>query len=91
MQKRRLEGNNTEKKVPLKQLSNFWRALDIPLINCEVNLILTWSENCVMRSKATRDADPEAHSAVVEVNNQTNAAFKTTETKLYVPVVTLLT
>ena len=28
--------------VPLKYLSNFWRTLQIPLINCEVNLILTW-------------------------------------------------
>ena len=29
--------------VPLKYLSNFWRSLEIPWINCEVNLILTWS------------------------------------------------
>ena len=28
--------------VPLKYLSNFWRTLEMPLINCEVNLILTW-------------------------------------------------
>ena len=34
--------------VPLKYLSNFWRALEMPLINCEVNLILTWSKNCVI-------------------------------------------
>ena len=32
--------------VPLKYLSNFWRTLEMPLINCEVELILTWSENC---------------------------------------------
>ena len=32
--------------VPLKYLSNFWRTLEMPLINCEVNLILTWSSNC---------------------------------------------
>ena len=31
--------------VPLKCLSNFWRTLEMPLKNCEVNLILTWSEN----------------------------------------------
>ena len=30
--------------VPLKHLSNFWRSLNIPLINCEVELILTWSK-----------------------------------------------
>ena len=34
--------------VPLKYLSNFWRTLEIPLINCEVNLILTWSKDCVI-------------------------------------------
>ena len=33
--------------VPLKYLrSNFWRTLEMPLINCEINLILTWSEDC---------------------------------------------
>ena len=31
----------------------------MPLINCETNLILTWSENCVLASKTTRDADPD--------------------------------
>ena len=36
--------------VPLKYLSNFWRTLEIPLINCEVNLILTWSKDCVISS-----------------------------------------
>ena len=34
--------------VPLKYSSNFWRTLEIPLINCEVNLILTWSSTCVI-------------------------------------------
>ena len=34
--------------VPLKYLSNFWRTLEMPLINCEINLILSWSEDCVI-------------------------------------------
>ena len=34
--------------VPLKYLSNFWRTLELSLINCEVNLILTWSSTCVI-------------------------------------------
>ena len=34
--------------VRLKYLSNFWRTLEMPLINCEVNLILTWSKDCVI-------------------------------------------
>ena len=33
--------------IPLKHLSNFWRSLNIPLINCEVELVLTLSKNCV--------------------------------------------
>ena len=36
--------------VPLKYLSNFWRTLKMLLINCEVNLILTWSPTCVISS-----------------------------------------
>ena len=47
--------------MSLKYLSNFWRTLDMPLINCEVSLTLTWSENCVITSKATRDADLDAN------------------------------
>ena len=57
--------------VPLKYSSNFWRTLEIPLINCEVNLILTWSSTCV-------------------ITNSTSAGiFPITDTKLYIPVVTL--
>ena len=93
----KLEGNNTEKEVeivvPLKYLSNFWRTLNMPLINCEINLILTWSENCVLTNKATRDAVPAqgGNPAVAAVDNPTNATFKITDTKLYVPVVILST
>ena len=63
--------------------------MDIPLSNCEVYLTLTWSENSVITSKATRDADPDAEPAVAGINNPTNATFKIKDTKLYVPVVTL--
>ena len=41
--------------VPLKYLSNFWRTLEMPLINCEITLDLNWSENCVI--VATNVAD----------------------------------
>ena len=44
------KGNDGTKKieimVPLKYLSNFWRTLEMSLIYCEINLILTWSANC---------------------------------------------
>ena len=90
----RLEGNNTEKEVEimsLKHLSNFWRRLDMPLINCEINLILTLPENFVITSKATRDAGPYADPAVAAVKKKKNATFKITDIKLCVPVVTLST
>ena len=77
--------------MPLNYLSNFWRILDVPLINSEINHILTWSKNCILTSKATRDANPNVDPAVAAINNPTNATFKITDVKLYVPVVTLLT
>ena len=62
--------------VPLKYLRNFWRTLEMLLINWEVNLILTWSENCVI--------------IYTDVANQI-PTLTITETNLYVPVVTLST
>ena len=44
------ETRNIEIMIPLKYLSNFWRTLEMPLINCEINIILTWSANCVIAS-----------------------------------------
>ena len=49
--------NETEVVIPLKHLSSFWRALNIPLINCEVELILTWLKNCVLVNMTERDAE----------------------------------
>ena len=63
----------------------------MPLINCEINFILTWSEKCLLTSKATRHANPEVNPAIAAVNNPANVTFKITDTKLYVPVVTLST
>ena len=56
--------------VPLKYLSNFWRSLEMPLINCKIHLELNWSKDCV-------------RSAIDDTT------FKKTNTKLYVPIVTL--
>ena len=52
---------------------------------------MTWSKNCVITSQATRDADPDADSAVAGINNPTDSTFKITDTTLYVAVVTLST
>ena len=57
--------------VSLAYLSALWRSLELPLINCEINLILTWSTNCVIAS--------------TNVVNE-NATFAITYTKLYVPI-----
>ena len=69
------DGNekDVEIMVPLKYLSNFWRTLEMPLINCEVSLMLTWSSTCVIS------------------NSTGEGKFEITNTKLYVPVVTLST
>ena len=39
---------NVEIMIALKYLSNIWRTLEMPLINCEVEVILNWSANCVL-------------------------------------------
>ena len=61
---------NVKIAVPLKYLSNFWRSLEMPLINCKIHLELNWSKDCVMSTIA-------------------DTTFKITNTKLYVPLVTL--
>ena len=67
---------DVEIMVLLKYLSNFWRTLEMPLIICEFNLILTWSSTCVI--------------IATNIPNQA-VIFEITDTKLYVPVVTLST
>ena len=71
------ENNGTKNGVKLdallKYLSKFWRSLEMPLINCKVELSLDWIENCVLTTAA----------------NANKATFKITDAKLYVPIVTL--
>ena len=79
--------NEAEIVIPLKYLSNFWRRLNILLINCVIELILTWLKNCVLADMTVRDAennnDPPAIIA------PTGLEFQIKGTRLYVPVVTL--
>ena len=84
-----LTKNDVKVVAPLKHLSNFWRHLDISLINCEVELILTWFKNCVLIDNSTREANYDANPNVYEIDNPEDATFKITDIKLYVPVVTL--
>ena len=76
--------------VPLKYLSNFWRTLDIPVINCEVSLTLTWPVNCVINSLEKRLVTAaQGDIPAVYDNSPIGALFDITDTKLYVPVITL--
>ena len=63
-------------RVPLKYLSNVWRILEMSLINCKINLTLTWSNRCFIIDNPIASQEP---------------IFTITDKKLYVPVVTLLT
>ena len=62
----------------------------MPLINCEINLILTWSKICVLTSKPYREAVAGDNSAL-GINAPANSTFTITDKNLYVPVVTLST
>ena len=68
--------------VPLKHLSNFCKTLDIPLINCEVSLALSWSANFVINSLEKRlvTAAQGGNSAVYD-DFPTNAVFNITDCK----------
>ena len=84
-----LTKNDVKVVVPLKHLSNFWKSLNISVINCEVESILTWFKNCVLIDKLTREADYDVDPHVCKIYNPEKATFKIKDTKLFVPVVTL--
>ena len=42
------DANDVEIIVELKYLSNFWKPLEMPLFNCEISFMLTWSANCFL-------------------------------------------
>ena len=65
--------NGVKIAVPLKYLSSFWKSLEMPLVNCKVELSLKWYKNCILSSE------------------DGNSVFTITDTKLYVPIVTLKT
>ena len=69
--------NNVKLVVPLKYVSSFFRSLEMPLVNCKIDLELTWHKDCMISS-----ADAAAGQVV---------SFMITNTKLYVPDVTLST
>ena len=65
---------NIEVTIPFKYLSNFLGSLDLSLINCEIELDLSWTKDCVL---------------IEQNNNITSVNLVITSTKLYVPIATL--
>ena len=73
-----VDGANRKKEgvkiaIPLKYLTNFWRSLEMPLINCKTELSFRWYKNCILSSSGTAPT------------------YTITDTKRYVPIVTLKT
>ena len=72
-------GNTKDLKiaVPLKYLSNFWKTLEMQLVNYEINLILTLSEDCVISSATGKITfkikDTKLYLSVVTLSTQDNA------------------
>ena len=69
--------NNAKLVVPLKYVSNFFRSLELPLVNCKIDSELTWHKDCMISS-----VDAAAGQVV---------SFMFTDTKLYVPIATFST
>ena len=71
--------NGVKIAFPLKYVSNFFRSLEMPLINCKIHLELNWTKHCAVSTAPDNN------------NNNNNKTFQITSTKLYVPLVTLST
>ena len=74
---------NTKIVISLIYLYNFFRSLEMPLMNCKIYLELNWNNNCAMYGTYTYAGGDNA--------NNREITFKITSTKLYVPIVTLST
>ena len=80
----------TQKKelaILLKYLGNFWRALNMPLISCEVSLELKWNKNWIITSLQKREIEAARPARIGDA--PTGATLAINDCKLYVPVVTL--
>ena len=67
---------NTKIVVPLKYLSNFWRLLEMPLINCKIHLELNWIEDCILSSAGNsakfKITDAKLHVPIVTLSTKDN-------------------
>ena len=68
---------NVKIAVPLKYLSNFWRSLEMPLLNCKVELSLKWYEGCILSSRGDnatfKITDAKLYVPIVTLSVQDNA------------------
>ena len=68
--------NGVKIAVPLKYLSNFWRSLEMPLINCKVELSLKWYERCLLTAATTatfRITDAKLYVPIVTLSIEDNS------------------
>ena len=70
--------------IPLKYLANFWGALNMPLISCEVSLELKWDKSCIITTQQLGINLDGGNTAA-----PTGAILNINDYKLYIPVVTL--
>ena len=68
--------NSSVKKHKNKYLSNFWRSLEMPLINCKVHLQLNWIEDCILSSDGDsvkfKIADAKLHVPIMTLSTKDN-------------------
>ena len=67
---------NTKINVPLKYLSNFWRSLEMPSINCRVHFELNWIEEFILSSARDfakfKKIDTKLHVPIVTLSTKDN-------------------
>ena len=75
----RIVKKNIKIAVPLKYLSNFFRSLEMPLINCKIKLNLTWKKECVLSTNAANAVfiinDTKLYFPVVTLSKEDNKGF----------------
>ena len=67
--------------MPLKFLSNFWITLDIPLINWEISLVQSWSDDCLITYREGLPAQG-GNPVIAGIDNPTNATFRVKNKKV---------
>ena len=61
---------NAKVTVPLKYLSNFWTSLDLALMNCEVKLDLSWTEDCILIAHDNKITGVNFLTALIDYYNE---------------------